>query len=881
LVDRQRQCEQRLAEEQQRQRSLEERQTQWRAQQTNLQAQRAQLVQNLSEQAIELAALEESLVVNRSQRRRLSTRLDELKGELVDTLASKAQAHNSVVAARRQLQELEQRTLRRGLERTELTPKLDAANQALDDVKQQLDQWRERSTMLEETHARLRGATQEVRKRLETLRKQWQQREDRYRKDHSRLQALQELEERYEWYHQDVRTLLVKQPTSISGRTSADVLARFLEVNPMSMQAAEAVFGDLLQALVTESLDELSDLMRELKQHQGARAQFLPLPLWRLLQARDRVAADQDNGFRPLIAEIQAAESVQPLIDRLLSRVFLAEDWESALEQWLASPFTNSFVTVEGDCLFADGRVLARSPVAGQSLLHKRHEIRALEQQCSELKALCLEEEARVKAAQGEREELEQELSAAEQETKTVEDASRQAEQAGLKWQADRQKWLAKLELLSAEDLREEDERRFHQETLTVHDDLLQQYGLAESRLRAELDELDNHLRGLQAGVEAAEKDFMEKKIAQSQDQQRERQFATELDRIAKDLDEAVGLLAACREHQDQIQRDLGQCTEQQSVLRSRQQELEQNQRTQQQRLQQLEAGLDELRHRQGELEARRDHLKQLYRVRQRDEQQWQAELSEASLQMDFLRRRILEHHRVELERWRADPDLELIPSEELVQQLEQARQRLERLGEARYTAIEEFDEQKQRLDFLESQRQDLEKTIHDLQQTIQQIQRTSRKRFLETFMAVDAQLHQIFPVLFGGGNARLQLLDEDHPLESGVELLVKLPGKRTTAMSLLSGGEKALTALALLFAISMTKPSPFLLLDEVDAPLDDVNVGRFCDLIQTLQERSQVVLISHNQRTMEMAHQLIGITMDEPGVSRVIHLELEPRQAL
>jgi len=233
------------------------------------------------------------------------------------------------------------------------------------------------------------------------------------------------------------------------------------------------------------------------------------------------------------------------------------------------------------------------------------------------------------------------------------------------------------------------------------------------------------------------------------------------------------------------------------------------------------------------------------------------------------------------LERWRADPDLELIPSEELAQQLEQARQRLERLGEARYTAIEEFDEQKQRLDFLESQRQDLEKTIHDLQQTIQQIQRTSRKRFLETFMAVDAQLHQIFPVLFGGGNARLQLLDEDHPLESGVELLVKLPGKRTTAMSLLSGGEKALTALALLFAISMTKPSPFLLLDEVDAPLDDVNVGRFCDLIQTLQERSQVVLISHNQRTMEMAHQLIGITMDEPGVSRVIHLELEPRQAL
>ena len=877
LASRRQQADQRLAEEQHRQRSLEERQTQCRTEQTGLEAQLVQLVQDLSDQAVQLAALEESLTASRAQRRQLSTRLDELKGELVDTLASKAQAHNSVVAARRRLQELEQRTLRRRQERTELTPKLDAANQAVDDLEQQLDQWQQRLATLKETHTQLRGATQQVRQQLETLRKQWQVLEDRYRKDHSRLQALQELEDRYEWYHQDVRKLLVEQPPKEGGKSSADVLARFLDVNPTSMQAAEAVFGDLLQALVTDSFDDLQHLVRELKHHQGARAQFLPLPLWRLLQERDGVPADQDNGLRPLIAEIQAAESVRPLLERLLSRVFLAEDWDSALEQWLASPFTNSFVTSEGDCLFADGRVLVGSPVAGQSLLHKRHEIREMEQRCTELQARCQVQEAQVKAAQRARDELEQELAATEQETRTVEEASRRAEQAGLQWQTDCQKWLAKLELLGAEDLREEEERQFHQETLTVHEELLQQYGLAESRLRAELDELDQNLHDLQAGVEVAEKDFMEKKIVQSQDQQRERQLVMDRDRMAKQLSEAANLLVACREQQDQTQKDLKQCTGQQSDLGHGQQELEQTQRARQERLQQLETGHGELQDRQAELEARRDQLKQLYRVRQHNEQQWQAELNEASLQMDFLRRRILEHHRVELERWRSEPDLDLIPSEELLYQLEEARQRLERLGEARYAAIEEFDEQKQRLDFLEAQRQDLEKTIHDLQQTIQHIQRTSRKRFLETFMAVDAQLHEIFPVLFGGGNARLQLLDEDHPLESGVELLVKLPGKRTTAMSLLSGGEKALTALALLFAISMTKPSPFLLLDEVDAPLDDVNVGRFCDLIHTLQERSQVVLISHNQRTMEIAHQLVGITMDEPGVSRVIHLELEP----
>ncbi|HBD09719.1 MAG TPA: chromosome segregation protein SMC [Syntrophobacteraceae bacterium] len=881
LTSRRQQADQRLAEERQRQLSLEERRKEWLTEQTDLKTQLAQLAKALGHQTDQLAALEESLTAGRTQRQLHSVRLDELKGELVDTLASKAQAHNSVIASRRQLQELDQRALRRRQEQAELSPRLDEANQAVDDLKQQLGQRQQQLTTLKTAQTQLRGATQEVRGQLGTLRKEWRQMEDRYRKDHSRLQALKELESRYEWYHQDVRTLLLEQRPSESGKAPADVLARFLDVNPASMQAAEAVFGDLLHALVTDSFEDLQGLVKELKQHQGAQAQFLPLPLWRLVQARDQVPAGQDNGFRPLIAEIQAAEAVQPLLGRLLSRVFLADDWDSALEQWLDSPFTNSFVTPEGDCLFADGRVLARSPVAGQTLLHKRHEIRELEKQCAEFQNGCEAKEDQVKQAEQAHDELEQRIAATEQEARSEEESCRRAEQASLQWQTDRQKWLTKLELLAAEDLREDEERQFHQDTLTVHEELQQQYGLAESKLRAQLETVDGNLHRLQANVEASEKDFLSRKIAQSQDQQRERQLHMDQERMAKQLSEAADLLTACHEQQDQIRKDLEQWVEQQSALEYQQRDLDEARRTEQQRQQQLEAGQKELQHRQTELEARRDHLKQLYRVRQRNEQQWQSELSEASMQMDFLRRRILEHHRVELERWRSDPDLDLIPSEELMHQLEEARQRLERLGEARYAAIDEFDEQKQRLDFLESQRQDLEKTIQDLQQTIQQIQRTSRKRFLETFMAVDTQLHGIFPVLFGGGSARLQLLDEDHPLESGVELLVKLPGKRTTAMSLLSGGEKALTALALLFAISITKPSPFLLLDEVDAPLDDVNVGRFCDLIHTLQERSQVVLISHNQRTMEIAHQLIGVTMDEPGVSRVIHLELEPQRVV
>jgi chromosome segregation protein len=444
-----------------------------------------------------------------------------------------------------------------------------------------------------------------------------------------------------------------------------------------------------------------------------------------------------------------------------------------------------------------------------------------------------------------------------------------------LRLQTDRQKWLDKLELLTAENQRDEEEQQFHQETLESNEHQLQDFIQAEAEFQVQLRELESRLTELRTNQEVSEKEYLQGKITFSQDQQHHGQCHKEQVRLQGLISDANQRLEAFQGQHQQTEQSIRQCREREIALQRQQQDLEQDLLTTHQQLQQQAERYRELKHQRTELENRRDELKRVYRTRQRDEQQWQTELTELSMQMDFLRRRILEHHRVQLEQWQSDGELELLPPDELQRQVEASRQRLEKLGEARYGAIEEYDEQKQRQEFLESQREDLEKTIHDLQHTIQQIQRSSRKRFLETLETVDARLGEVFPVLFGGGSARLQLLDEEHPLESGIELLVRLPGKRAAAMSLLSGGEKALTALALLFAISMTKPSPFLLLDEVDAPLDDVNVGRFCDLLNTLQQRSQVILISHNQHTMEIAHQLIGVTMDEPGVSRVIPLDM------
>jgi chromosome segregation protein len=177
----------------------------------------------------------------------------------------------------------------------------------------------------------------------------------------------------------------------------------------------------------------------------------------------------------------------------------------------------------------------------------------------------------------------------------------------------------------------------------------------------------------------------------------------------------------------------------------------------------------------------------------------------------------------------------------------------------------------RQRHEFLVQQRADLERSLEDLRQTIAKLTRTSRQRFEETFAAANEKLATVFPKVFPGGLARLELVPNDEGGEAGVEIVVQPAGKKLQSLSLLSGGEKALTATALVFSLFLIRPTPFCLLDEVDAPLDEANIGRFNQVVQEMAETSQFVLITHNRRTMEAAETLYGITMEKAGVSKVV----------
>ncbi|UCG73444.1 MAG: chromosome segregation protein SMC [Chromatiales bacterium] len=208
-------------------------------------------------------------------------------------------------------------------------------------------------------------------------------------------------------------------------------------------------------------------------------------------------------------------------------------------------------------------------------------------------------------------------------------------------------------------------------------------------------------------------------------------------------------------------------------------------------------------------------------------------------------------------------------------EQLARAQRRIDRLGPINLAAIDEFKEQSERKEYLDSQFEDLNAALETLEKAIRKIDRETRTRFQETFEQVNAGLQRLFPRLFGGGHAYLSL-DGDDLLSAGVTVMARPPGKRNSHIHLLSGGEKALTAVALIFSIFELNPAPFCLLDEVDAPLDDANVSRFCDIVKEMADTVQFIVITHNKTTMELARQLTGVTMNEPGVSRLVSVDID-----
>ena len=232
---------------------------------------------------------------------------------------------------------------------------------------------------------------------------------------------------------------------------------------------------------------------------------------------------------------------------------------------------------------------------------------------------------------------------------------------------------------------------------------------------------------------------------------------------------------------------------------------------------------------------------------------------------------------RTEFEHLKIEKDFR---ADEIEDELGRTRDKIANFDDVNLGAIKEYEQLKERFDFLNEQREDLVKALGDLHKVINKINRISQERFLEAFEKVNDKLKEVFPRLFDGGSARLVLTEPDDPLETGIEFMIHPPGKKLTRMSLLSGGEKALSAIALVFSIFLIKPASFCLMDEIDASLDEINVFRFNDLLKIIGENSQIIMITHNKKSMEFADTLFGITMEKKGVSKIVSVNLTQKEA-
>jgi len=278
------------------------------------------------------------------------------------------------------------------------------------------------------------------------------------------------------------------------------------------------------------------------------------------------------------------------------------------------------------------------------------------------------------------------------------------------------------------------------------------------------------------------------------------------------------------------------------------------------------------------ETEMRTADQKRLAIEQRRDAFNQQLEQQRLQKQTMFVQQQTLVE-RLKEDDWTVDTALETVTDDislnGLQAELDELARKITRLGAINLAAIDEFRSQSERKQYLDSQHEDLTSALETLEAAIRKIDKETRSRFRDTFEEVNAGLQELFPRVFGGGSAHLEMTGDDL-LDTGIAIMARPPGKKNSTIHLLSGGEKALTAIALVFSIFQLNPAPFCMLDEVDAPLDDANVGRYARMVKEMSEKVQFIYITHNKISMEVADQLLGVTMHEPGVSRLVSVDVE-----
>ncbi len=697
----------------------------------------------------------------------------------------------------------------------------------------------------------------------------------------SRLTSLRSLRENFEGYKMGVRTimkandLIPRQEGRIFG-----LVADVIQVAPEYEQAVEAALADRLQYIIVESQEDGQQAIDYLKKKARGRSSFVPLNDM-IENGKPRLDGARFSSLPDLVS---VPETYRPLIEALLGDTVLVSNLEEAISAWKSSEDTEAqngwrpcFVTPDGDV------VDQRGVITGGKLAQSSRGLLARKREMAELKEKVTKCQKQVN---GLTLKLDNVITDAQQKKRVVEDLNEK------KWacldelnELDKHLFRLSQELDQLDKLSKkisEDIERNGREQSKKMEELSRIEKELHQRRNARLEE-EEYFRKKEIELKESEEEFeqLRAELAKLQAdcrifEEEQRSLSREIERIDDYADDSLKRLQKieeeivfgrkrcdeCQKRKEDLREELGILYDKLKKAEDEVKRADLERQTFQGNIKEKEDGAEHIRREIQDLKEQINRSKM--------------EHSEIHFKMNNLLEVVHEKFNLNLRNVYEQYLEEDFSRSEAEERLEHQKMLRQSLGEVNLIAIKEHEALKERYEFIKNQRTDLIDSVESLRTAIRKINKTSLEKFRQTFQDVDEKLKEIFPILFNGGAAGLRLTDETKPLESGVLVEVQPPGKKLSHMGLLSGGEKALVAMALLFAIYMIKPSPFCLLDEVDAPLDEANIDRFNNLLAEIKRASQVIMVTHSRRTMEIVDRLYGITMETAGMSKVVSVNVQ-----
>lgn len=863
----------------------------------------SRLVEKLGAETLELSERTESMEKALKEKREITERLREKSGEKSRELESKKDEFNNAQAAMEEAAEIISSDERKNADvvsrlselrsnlashktRTEMLDKRESKN--LEEINESETDFKEVTLRVEEMQKTILShqekyetATAEL-DRLAEQKRQTENAKSRSLESvtnlktgtaetRARLESLKDIEKSREGYQKGTRALLEKKENSpeIANLMRGSLVDK-IKVAPQYEAGLETFLGDRLQALLINSPADAATAIEILRGGDLGRGTFLPLET---VEPMPQDAPEKSEGVLGLASDlVETSEELRPLMQRLLMNVVFVKDIETALRLRPQSGFT--YVTPRGDIVDRSGVISGGSAAkSGVGLLERKRMI-------DQLTASLAECERRLEEADNEQARISENLkeleSALEAKKAAVQDeelalVGEKKEMESLNSELKRHE--SSLDTFRAEARAMEIERDILQSEVSELEKSIETLARDRSELEEKLETARQRRQA--AGIELAtlQEALYERELELTSIKGEENMALAEQRTIEEGMEEITGRLQRLK---DDIASNADRKSELEAEIVRLKDEIHQGLGRREDVLSQLARITDDLQELQGDLAQKEDALKEALGtmdVTKESINQARIKESETTVRLSSLIEKAHEHGVSTEEMENCDTtDLD---AEEAGARLGELREAIAKIGDVNMTAIEEYNSVDERLTFLTTQRDDLLESINDIKKVIEKLNRTTRSMFEETFVLVRENFRQIFSKLFNGGQADMILTDETNMLESGIEIFVQPPGKKKQNINLLSAGEKAMTAISILFSVFMVKPSPFCLLDEVDAPLDETNIVRFKDILREFSTNTQFLVITHNQKTMAFADRLYGISMQEPGISKILSVDL------